>query len=74
MDYVFKIGDGLNFGLKSAKNVNFGVTAGSSGNTGSAVLPDNVMTGDTVRHVEAVTKEQYNAMIREKNTLYIIVD
>lgn len=71
MDYVFKIGDGLNFGLKSAKNVNFGVTAGSSG---SAVLPDNVMTGDTVRHVEAVTKEQYNAMIREKNTLYIIVD
>lgn len=71
MDYIFKIGEGLNFGVKSGQNVAFGVTAGSSGTT---VLPDNVVTSDTIKYIETVTKQQYNSINREKNTLYIVED
>lgn len=69
MDYIFKIDDGLKFGVKSGKNMQFGVTAGNSGST---VLPDNVVTSNTIKHIETVTKQWYDTNPHETNTLYIV--
>lgn len=69
MDYIFKIDDGLKFSVKSGKNMSFGVTAG---NSGSAILPDNVVTSNTIKHIEAVTRQWYDTNSKQKDTVYII--
>lgn len=69
MDYIFKIDDGIKFGVNAGKNMKFGVTAG---NIGSAVIPDNVVTSDTIKHIETVTKQWYDTNLHNKDTIYII--
>lgn len=69
MDYIFKIDDGIKFGVNAGKNMQFGVTAGNSGNN---VIPDGVITSNTIKHIEVVSKNQYNNRPANKNILYII--
>lgn len=71
MDYTFKMNEGLKFDISTSNNMQFGVTAG---NTGNYIMPDGVVTSSSIKHIEAVTKQWYNTNQREKNTVYIITD
>ncbi len=69
MNYTFKIDDSRLFNVSQSDNMKFGINVGNSGNN---VLPDNVVTSNSVMCVEAVTQQWYDTNKHENDTLYII--
>lgn len=69
MDYTFRTNDSVEFQFNKQDNMRFGMTVGSAGN---AVIPENVVTSDTIKHIETVTQEWYQTNSHNKDTLYII--